>query len=68
MPLNPLKPGLRVINDSRNAARVDVIVAPGEELEVSEELAAQLAEASPSIRPVKAKAAPVKKAAPKATE
>lgn len=50
MPLNPPVPRLRVFNGSRQIAKVQINVAPGDELEVSEDLAAQLVDARVGIR------------------
>lgn len=45
-------PGLRRLrNDSKQPAKVSVIVAPGDELEVSDDLASQLQAASGAIKP-----------------
>jgi len=54
------------VNGSNSVAKVDLRVQPGDELEVSAEVAAQLERTA--LRPVKAKKAaePVKKAAKKA--
>jgi hypothetical protein len=43
MPLNKIRPGLRVINKSNSVSKVTIHVAAGDSLEVSEEVAAQLA-------------------------
>ena len=43
MSLNEPRPGLRVINKSHSVSKVTVHVAAGDELEVSEDVAAQIA-------------------------
>lgn len=43
MPLKAVRPGLRVINKSSGLSKVTIHVAAGDELEVSEDVAAQLA-------------------------
>lgn len=43
MSLREVRPGLRVINKSNHVSKVYVAVQPGDELEVSEDVAAQLA-------------------------
>lgn len=48
--MNPPQSGLRrLFNNSKRAAKVSVIVPPGDELEVSEDVAAQLTAADPHI-------------------
>lgn len=42
MALNPISPRLRVINKSNDVAKVELRIAPGDGLEVSAEVAAQL--------------------------
>jgi hypothetical protein len=70
MGLNPIRPRLR--NISNDLAKVQINIAPGDEVEVSEDVAAQLAHQGAPMRPVgepkkaPAKKAPAKKAAPKA--
>lgn len=78
MPLNPIRPRLR--NVSNGVAKVELVVPAGDEIEVSEEVAAQLAhqrapfseatpsEAKPVAKKPPAKKAPAKKAAPKAED
>lgn len=52
MALKPLTPGLRRFrNDSKQVAKVDLHVRPGDELEVSEDVAAQLEAASTAFKP-----------------
>lgn len=46
MSLNPISPRLRVVHNSRDPRRVELTVAAGDELEVSEDVAAQLTAAS----------------------
>lgn len=41
MPLNPLRPRLR--NHSNAVAKIDLVIPAGDEIEVSEDVAAQLA-------------------------
>ena len=41
MPLNPLRPRLR--NHSNGVAKIDLVIPAGDEIEVSEDVAAQLA-------------------------
>jgi hypothetical protein len=43
MSLREVRPGLRVINKSNHVSKVSLNVAAGDELEVSEDVAAQLA-------------------------
>ena len=71
MPLNPIRPRLR--NTSNGVAKVQLVIPAGDEIEVSEEVAAQIAdqrapfrEASPAKDKPAPKKAPAKKAAPKA--
>lgn len=66
MPLNPIRPRLR--NTSNGVAKVQIVIPAGDEIEVSEEVAAQLADQRAPLQSVKApaKKAPAKKAAPKA--
>lgn len=53
MPLNPVEPGLhRLRYDSKSVAKVNVHVQPGDELAVSEDVAAQLVAADPHFKPV----------------
>lgn len=63
MALKPISPRLRVINKSNGVAKIDLRVAPGDELEVSADVAAQLGSefAVPRAAPV-ADPAPAKKA------
>jgi hypothetical protein len=76
MPLNEIRPGLRVINKSNSVSKVTVHVAAGDELEVSEDVAAQLAAQNldfvPKDHPDAAKAQqyppPVEEDAPEAEE
>lgn len=56
---NPARRGLR--NVSKHPAKVFVVIPPGDELEVSDDVAAQLTAASSAIKP----AAPVAKPATK---
>ena len=78
MSLTPPTPGLRRIhNKSKHVAKVALIVQPGDELEVSDDVALQIVAATPVFadgpapRPVEdvevaeVSAAPVKKAAAK---
>lgn len=74
MPLNPPVPGLRRIHhDANSASHVELSIAPGDVLEVSDDVAGQLLATSPQFKadaPAKAKPAPAavpvaKKAAPK---
>lgn len=66
MALKPINPRLRVINKSNGVAKVDLRVAPGDELEVSADVAAQLGSefagvstaAVPKAAPAPAKKAP----------
>lgn len=64
MALKPISPRLRVINKSNDVAKVDLRVAPGDELEVSADVAAQLgsefaaAESKAAPEPAPAKKAP----------
>lgn len=62
MTLREPVPRLRVINKSNHVAKVAVVVQPGDELEVSEDVAAQLDAQSldfvPSDHPDAAKAVP----------
>lgn len=51
MPLNdPARRGLR--NISKQPAKVSVVIPPGDELEVSAEVADQLEAASPALKPL----------------
>ena len=45
MPMNEVNPRLRLINKTNAVAKINLIVPPGDELEVSEEVAAQLPQA-----------------------
>lgn len=49
MALNPIRPRLR--NISNSVAKVQISVAPGDELEVSDDVAAQLAHQGAPFRP-----------------
>ncbi len=55
MALNPISARLRVVNKSNGVAKVSLVVAAGDELEVSSEVAAQL----PSAFAVVAEPVPV---------
>ena len=60
MALNPIDPKLRTIHhDAVSAAKVTVVVQPGAELTVPDDVADQLTKSSPQF---KDKAAPAKKA------
>lgn len=51
MGLNPIGGGLRHIHyDARSAAKVALVVQPGDELHVSDDVAAQLVAASPQFK------------------
>lgn len=58
MALNPPTPGLtatksglrRIFYDARSAAKIALVVQPGDELEVSDDVAAQLLKASPQFK------------------
>lgn len=49
MALNPIVPRLRVVNGTNDIARAEIRVPAGDEIEVSETVAAQL---GPAFRPV----------------
>lgn len=50
--MNDITPGLRPLrNVSKQPAKVSLTIPPGDELEVSAEVADQLTSASPAIRP-----------------
>ena len=42
MTLHEIRPGLRVINKGNSVSKVTLVIQPGDELEVSEDVAAQL--------------------------
>lgn len=51
MGMNPITPGLRRINyDARSAAKVQIVVQPGDVLEVSDDVADQLLRSSPQFK------------------
>lgn len=57
--LNPPTAGLRpLFNRSKQPAKVSIVIAPGEQLAVSDELAEQLIAASPAIADIAASDAP----------
>ena len=49
MALKPIRPRLR--NISNDVAKVEIVLAPGDEIEVSEDVAAQLAHQRAPFRP-----------------
>jgi len=64
--MNPVTPGLRPIKyDGRSAAKVSLVIQPGDDLEVSADVAGQLLATSPQFK-AKPKAAPAKAAPVKA--
>jgi hypothetical protein len=66
MPLTSPDPGLkRLYYDARSPAKVHLVIQPGDTLEVSADVAAQLEQASGQFKTAVKKAAPVKKATAK---
>lgn len=51
MALHEIRPGLRVINKSNAVAKITIHVAAGDELEVSQDVADQIAAASQAFAP-----------------
>jgi|GEM_PF-5748780 len=66
MALNPISARLRVVNKSNGVAKVSLVVAAGDELEVSSEVAAQLPSAFAAVAEPELALEPVAKAEPEA--